>query len=277
MDRISSYYLRKNEDERLLSGRGELEFLRTKQIIQQRLPAETELAIADIGGGTGPYSFWLAELGYEVSLFDLVPHHIEQAYARNEKASHRLAHMEVADARKLDLEPNGFDAILLLGPMYHLTEQPDRIEVLRKVGDSLSDGGVAFVAYISRFASMCDGFIRRLFEDPEYVDIVRSDLATGVHEPDASNSRYFTDAYFHHPDEIEQELTAAGLKIEDHVAVEGVGWLWQNFDELWADPEQRAIMLEMIERTDRDRSLLGAGAHNIVVVRKSAKDVQSDS
>ena len=78
---------------------------------------------------------------------------------------------------------------------------------------------------------------------------------------------YFTDAYFHHTDEIENEVESAGLHIVDHVAVEGVGWLWQNFDEIWADTQQRAILLEMIGRTDRERTLLGAGAHNIIIVK----------
>ena len=72
----------------------------------------------------------------------------------------------------------------------------------------------------------------------------------------------------HHPDEIEREAEEAHLQIVDHVAIEGVGWLWQNFDQIWSDPRQRTIMLEMIDRTDRDRSLLGASGHNLLVVKR---------
>ena len=68
MDRIATYYNRKNENQRLFSGRGELEFLRTKQIIEQFLLDETGLSIADVGGGSGPYAFWLAEKGHKVAL-----------------------------------------------------------------------------------------------------------------------------------------------------------------------------------------------------------------
>ncbi len=201
MDRIETYYNRKDENQRLSSGRGELEFLRTKQIIEQFLPDETGLSIVDVGGGSGPYAFWLAEKG------------------------HKVAHW-------------------------------------------LSPNGVGFVAYISRFGSMFDGFISGLFEDPEYLDIVRQDLETGVHRSNKDNTRYFTDAYFHHPDEIEREAEEAHLQIVDHIAAEGVGWVWQNFDQILSNPRQRAIMLEMIDRTDRDRSLLGASGHILLVVKR---------
>ena len=268
MDRIATYYNRKNETQRLFNGRGELEFLRTKQIIEQFLPDETGLSIADVGGGSGPYAFWLAEKGHEVSLFDLMPNHIEEAVSINKKAPNPLTRIETADVRSLELEPQQYDVVLLLGPMYHLTDANERSLVLRKVADWLSPKGVGYVAYISRFASMLDGFISGLFEDPEYLEIVRQDLETGVHRPNKDNTKYFTDAYLHHPDEIEREAEEAHLQIVDHVAVEGVGWLWQNFDQIWSDPRQRTIMLEMIDRTDRDRSMLGASGHILLVVKR---------
>lgn len=268
MDRIANYYNRKNETQRLFSSRGELEFLRTKQIIEQFLPDETGLSIADVGGGSGPYAFWLAEKGHKVALFDLMPNHIEEAVSINEKAPNPLTRIETADVRSLELESQQYDVVLLLGPMYHLTDANERSLVLRKVADWLSPNGVGYVAYISRFASMLDGFISGLFEDPEYLEIVRQDLETGVHRPNEDNTKYFTDAYLHHPDEIEREAEEAHLQIVDHVAVEGVGWLWQNFDQIWSNPRQRTIMLEMISRTDQDRSLLGASGHILLVVKR---------
>ncbi len=268
MDRIADHYSKGNESQRLLSGRGELEFLRTKQIIEQFLPDESGLSIADVGGGSGPYAFWLAGKGHKVALFDLVPKHIEKALSINKNAPNPLTRIEVADVRSLELESQRYHVVLLLGPLYHLTSAEERNKVLRRVAGWLSPGSVAFVAYISRLASMLDGFVTGYYEDPEYLEIVRQDLETGVHSPNRDNMRYFTDAYFHHPDEIEREAEEADLQVVDLVAVEGVAWLWQNFDEIWSDPQQRAIMLEMIDRTDRDRSLLGASSHGLLVVKK---------
>lgn len=268
MDRIAAHYSKKNESRRLLSGRGELEFVRTKQIIEQYLPNESGLSIADVGGGSGPYAFWLAGKGHRVSLFDLVPEHIEEAVSINKTARDPLTRVEVADVRSLDLESNRYDAVLLLGPLYHLINAKERGQVLRKAADWLTTDGVGFVAYISRFASMLDGFASSYYEDPEYTDIVRQDVETGVHRPSLDNTRYFTDAYFHHPDEIQREAEEANLEVVDLVAVEGIAWMWQNFDEMWADPRERGILLEMLDRTDRDRSLMGVSSHVLMVVSR---------
>ena len=150
--------------------------------IEQFLPDETGLSIVDVGGGSGPYAFWLAEKGHEVALFDLMPNHVEEAVSINKKAPNPLTRIETADVRSLELESQQYDVVLLLGPMYHLTDANERSLVLRKVADWLSPNGVGYVAYISRFGSMFDGFISGLFEDPEYLDIVRQDLETGVHQ-----------------------------------------------------------------------------------------------
>ena len=266
MSRLASYYERKNEDRRLLSGLGELEFLRTKEIIQSVLP-EGDLSIADIGGGTGPYAFWLAELGHRVELYDLMPNHVASAQAINESTSRKLDRIAVGDARTLDLRAGDFDIVLLLGPLYHISDQDERVAVLRRTSEWLKPDGRLITAYISRFGSLMDGFIRGLFQDPEYVDIVREDITTGRHRPNVANDRYFTDSYFHRVDEITDELQVAGLQALDVVGVEGVGWLWQNFEELWSDPAQRDVLLEMIRATDREPSLLGASGHILSVSR----------
>ncbi len=269
MSRIASYYNRMNEGQRLEhDSHGELEFLRTKHIIEEFLPSTSGLSIVDVGGGTGPYAFWLAERGHTVSLFDLVPCHIDEALAKNAKADYPLALIQTADVRSLELEPESFDVVLLMGPMYHLTTVDERLAVLRKVQGWLKRDGIGFVACISRFGSMLDGFISGMFEDPEYLGIVRQDLETGVHGPNKENTRYFTDAYFHRPDEIEQEARSANLEIVDHVAVEGIGWIWQNFHAWWSDERKRDILLEMVSRTDREPSILGVSGHMILIVKK---------
>ncbi len=263
-DSIATYYGRGNEDRRLQNGRGELEFLRTKEIIQSCLP-EGVLSIADVGGGTGPYAFWLAELGHRVELYDLTPQHVDRAREINDSAAHKLDEIAVGDIRTLELAPGQFDLVLLLGPLYHLTEAGDRVAALRRASTWLKPGGRLITACISRFGSLLDGFIEGLFQDPEYVDIVRQDLATGRHRPNATKDRYFTDAHFHRVDEIHAELGAAGLEVLDVVGVEGIGWLWQDFDEVWSDPGRREILLEMVRATDRDPSLLGASGHILSV------------
>lgn len=115
------------EQARLQRGSSQLEFLRTQQILQAHLPPPP-VEVADIGGGPGAYAFWLGGLGYRVHLIDLVPLHVEQAMSMSViHPRHRLASAAVGDARQLPFADGTMDAVLLLGPLYHLVDRSDRV------------------------------------------------------------------------------------------------------------------------------------------------------
>jgi ubiquinone/menaquinone biosynthesis C-methylase UbiE len=100
--------------------------------------------VADIGGGPGAYALWLASLGYCVGHRDIVEMHVEQLRTRIESGA-RVS-TAVSDARWLDLADASVDAALLLGPLYHLTDQQDRIQSLTELRRVLRPGGLAFIA-----------------------------------------------------------------------------------------------------------------------------------
>jgi SAM-dependent methyltransferase len=121
---LHAYYERGLERERLSDGRGDLEFTRTTEIVLRRLPAAPAM-VADIGGGPGRYALWLASLGYQVEHRDLVPLHVEQLTA--DAAGVPGIHTAAGDAQDLDLPDASVDAVLLLGPPYHLTDRAERV------------------------------------------------------------------------------------------------------------------------------------------------------
>ena len=89
--------------------------------------------IIDAGGGAGAYACWLAVKGYQVHLIDPVTKHVEQARAASAKQSaHPLASAEIGDARSLQQSDGSADAVLLLGPLYHLVDKEDRLAALRE-------------------------------------------------------------------------------------------------------------------------------------------------
>ena len=101
---IIGHYTRTGyEDQRLSASTGRLEYIRSKDIISRHI-YENQARIADIGGATGAYSFWLAALGHEVHLVDLVPAHIDIARQKNLVSGHKLASMQVRDACVLPFE-----------------------------------------------------------------------------------------------------------------------------------------------------------------------------
>src|SRR5204862_1547957 len=138
-----------HEQHRFSSPGGQLEFTRTRELLQRYLPPPPAV-ILDVGGGPGTYALWLAGLGYEVHLIDILPLHVEQALRASEASSRaRLAGAVVGDARHLDVPDGSADAVLLLGPLYHLIERSDRLAALREAHRVLRAGGVIFAAAIS--------------------------------------------------------------------------------------------------------------------------------
>lgn len=259
---IRAHYDLGVEGDRLKHSTGKLEFHRTQELIARFLPPPPA-TVFDIGGATGVYAFPLASQGYRVHLVDPVPLQIDAAFTRSQNASHPLHGIVLGDARQLEAKDECADAVLLLGPLYHLTDREDRLQALREAHRILRPGGVILSAAISRFASNHDGLVRELFRDPAFLDIVEQDLATGVHENPTSNPHYFTTAYFHRPEEIRGELEEAGFENIGTIAVEGPAWFLKDFEERWADPERRTWLLDAIRRVESEPSLLGASAHLI--------------
>ncbi len=267
-DEVLGYYALGLERGRLDEDYFPLERARTREIVRRHLPRPPAVVL-DVGGGTGPYALWLAEAGYEVHLVDPVPLHVEQAQAASgERASGRLASARTGDARSLPFADASADAVLMLGPLYHLTERDDRLRALDEARRVLRPGGFVFVAAISRFASLIDGLRGALFDDPAFAPVVERDLADGQHRNDTGDPRYFTTAFFHHPAELAEEVSAAGLALLDVLALEGPGAYLPDFAGRWADPVARERLLEFLRRVEAEPSLLGVSPHLLAVARR---------
>jgi ubiquinone/menaquinone biosynthesis C-methylase UbiE len=262
------HYSKVNEAERLAAGVGELERLRTQDVLKRHLP-KAPARILDVGGAAGVHALWLARDGYEVHLSDPVAKHVEQAKeASRAQPQFPIASCAVGDARKIEQKDSSSDGVLMFGPLYHLTERADRIKALREAHRILRAGGRVFAAAISRFASFMDGFSRDFVGDPRFVDILRQDLKDGQHRNSTDNPHYFTSTFFHHSDELKAEIEEAGFTFEKTVAVEGPVWVMGNFSKHWDDPAKRALLLEFLRTIEEERTLLGATAHMIGIGKK---------
>jgi ubiquinone/menaquinone biosynthesis C-methylase UbiE len=266
---ILGHYAEGVERDRLFEGRGQLERVRTQELLGRHLPRPPAVVL-DVGGGPGVYACWLAAHGYEVHLVDPVPLHVEQALqARQERGDCPLAGASVGDARRLERPAASVDAVLLMGPLYHLTERPDRLRALREAKRVVRPGGWVFAVGISRFASLFDGLAAGFLDDPDFVRIVERDLRDGQHRNPANHPAYFTTAFFHHPDELLAEVREAGLAPVEAVAIEGPGW-WmpREFGAWWDDPARRERLLAAVRAVEREPSLLGLGPHLMVIARR---------
>jgi ubiquinone/menaquinone biosynthesis C-methylase UbiE len=269
MDRnkIKNYYAYEIESDRLELESFKLEGIRTKEIIERYLQKKT-LDILDVGGGAGYYSFWLREKGHNVTLVDLSPKNIELVKKHSEVTGVVLNQVDVGDAVNLNFSNEQFDMVLLLGPLYHLTDRTERIRALSEAMRVLKPGGILLSAIISRYASLFDGFQRDLVMDNQFFNILSDDLTTGIHQNDSDNLEYFTTAYFHAPNEIITEIAESGLQFEKLIAVESFGWIVKNFNEKVKDPMYIEKLLATIRVVETNEDLIAMSPHIIAVGRK---------
>jgi ubiquinone/menaquinone biosynthesis C-methylase UbiE len=266
-EEIAAHYEAGIEEPRLQRAQGKLEFARTQEIAARKLPPRPAV-IWDVGGGPGSYSCWLARLGYKVHLLDAASLHVRQAErASAAQPDHPIASIHLGDARRLPAPDQSADAVLLFGPLYHLIDRDDRLAALAEARRILKPGAVLLCAAISRFASALDGLRANLLADPSFVDIVERDLLTGQHRNPTNHPHYFTTAFFHHPDELAEEIEASGFQVDQILGVEGPGWLLQNFDEHWQNLEQRERLLWIARALEAEPSLLGMSAHLLGIGR----------
>jgi hypothetical protein len=158
--------------------------------------------------------------------------------------------------------------VLLMGPLYHLTQRADRHQALREAYRVLRPEGVVIAVGISRFASALDGLWRGFLRDPEFLPIVEQDLAEGQHRNPQNHPGYFTTAFLHPPEALPAEVGEAGFEVEATFAIEGPGWLVPDFAEWWQDARQREILLQIIRSVEKEPSLLGCSSHFMTVGRK---------
>jgi ubiquinone/menaquinone biosynthesis C-methylase UbiE len=265
--KVQDYYATYPEESRLLQGASQLESERTREILTRVLPP-APARVVDVGGAAGAYSAWLAERGYEMHLVDISPRLVEEARKRHSKAPRPVASFTVADARKLPQADGFADAVLVMGPLYHLVERRDRLRALVEAVRITRSGGVVAVAAISRYASALDGLARKLTLDPRFVAIRDRDLRDGQHRNDTERIDYFTTAYFHRPEDLHDELAEADLRDVRVLGVEGPGWTVRDFDERWEHDALRADLLQVARALEEEPSIVGASAHLLGVGRK---------
>ncbi len=256
------YYNAGKEQTRLTAGEGLVERLRTQELLLRFLPDAG--IVYDVGGAAGVYAIWLARRGYTVHLLDLMPLHIEQA---RKDSKGILAGADVGNALSLSYEDNSADAVLLMGPLYHLTNYEERLQALGEAYRVLKPGGIVFAAGIGRFALMM-AQIRSANLTPEVLLMAEETVASGQHRNPTKEHGYFTTAYFHHPDELLAEVNAAGFTADSPLAIEGAAWMLADFTAFTEDENVQKRVLALMAQLEREPTLLGVSSHLMVIGRK---------
>lgn len=168
-DYLNEYYNNYDEDGRLDSKHGQVEYLTTMRYIQKY--SKPGMKILEVGAGTGKYSIALAKLGCTVEAVELIPHNID-VFKQNITAEDSII-VRQGDAKDLSCFADAsFDITLLLGPMYHLYTVEDQRQALSEALRVTKKGGLLFVAYCISDASL----ISFGFKDGNIFDLIKKGL-----------------------------------------------------------------------------------------------------
>lgn len=163
-ENLIKYYNKFNEEKRLDSKHNKVEFLTALKYINKYLKENDK--IIDIGAGTGRYSKYFSDLGYDVTAIELVKHNLRQI----EKKGIKCMLGNATDLHKI--EDNSYDITLLFGPMYHLISMDEKIKALEEAKRITKKNGYIFISYcMNEFAIIKHGFIdNNILKEKDIID-----------------------------------------------------------------------------------------------------------
>ena len=263
-DHVRRYYATFDEAGRLGSPEGALELRRTLAVLDRHLPPASR--VLDLGGGPGRYAAELVERGHRVVLADLSPEQL--ALAREELGDHpAVESIDEVDARDLGRYGDGsFDAVLALGPFYHLTTDADRERAARETHRVLRAGGTAFVAFIPRTAGVL-GLLERAARDASQVtaDVLRTAAATGAFHN--ASPAGFQEGYYPQPEELVSLLEGAGFERLDTLSLKSIAHGRAAEVASLAPPLQAAVE-ELVDSLARRPEVVATCGHALAVAKK---------
>ncbi|SDN02671.1 Methyltransferase domain-containing protein [Psychrobacillus sp. OK028] len=271
MSNIINYYNKFDEWGRL--EREPIEFQVNWHYIKKYIPLTG--TVLDNGAGPGKYSIKLANEGYIVTLTDLTPKLVE--IAKNKAHEHSLEEyfngFFVADSRELNMiKDEHYDASLMLGPMYHLQEETDRIKAIQELYRVTKKNGIVFVAFMPRIRHILTSLLHPENWKPnnDIENIERfSDTGCFNHQDEGR----FTGAYYFNIDEIKPFMEEQGFESLELIG-SNVGAILN--DENWnywrdkGEKEVEKIIKMLIEKAD-DPYILGISSHLLYIGIKKGK------
>ena len=247
-------------------SRHRTEFAVTLRALAEYLPPPPA-HILDCGGGPGRYAIELARQGYQVTLFDLSSGNLDLAREKATAAGVTLAAYEQGNATDLSRYPNDhFDAVLLMGPLYHLLEAADRLQTLTEGRRVLKPGGPLFAAFITRYAVMRWAAANEPQWIIDHADLLEGILTTGVLPPEDEQGQGFV-AHFAHPEKVGPLCQQAGLELQVLLAAEGlVSMIEEKVNALTGPAWDAWVALNW--RVAADPTLPGGAEHMLAVAVK---------
>lgn len=253
---LEKYYNKFNEEKRLNSRHGQVEFLTSMRYIHRYLPKDRPAKILDIGAGTGRYSVALSEEGHDVTAVELVKYNLGIL-----KTKHSSVKTYQGNALDLGRFPEDtFDVVLLFGPMYHLYTFEDKVKALCEAKRVARPEGVIFVAYcMNEYSVLTYGFK----EDHMLESMEKGKLTEDFHVLSKPEDLYD----YVRLEDMEAYNQAAGLSRIQIISADGPANYMRPVLNAMDEETFRTFMQYHFTTCERPE-LMGAGAHTVDILKK---------
>ena len=257
-DYLINYYNEYDEEGRLENNRiGRVEYLTTRRYIDPLL--SDDCRIAEIGAGTGRYSVTLSKEGYDVTAVELVQHNLELLKSKLDGSENIKTYL--GNALDLNmLEDNTYDITLLLGPMYHLYSDEDKITALKEAVRITKPGGHILVAYCMNEATV----IQYVFGCNQLKSVMDLNMLTDDWKCNSEPKDLFEMVRV---EDIERLNAAVPVERVKLVATDGASRYIREYLEDF-DDETFAKWLSFHFATCERQDLIGATNHSLDILRK---------
>lgn len=265
MKHVVNCYENYREEDRLTTNNArKVEFLTTIRVLDEHFANADKVKILDCAAGTGIYAFYFADKGYNVTATDITPRHIQLI---NEKLNSKPYTMKTAVIDATDLncfENESFDIVLNMGPLYHLTSEDMRKKCVHECFRVLKKGGLLVTSYISKYfifpylATNNSEFLKADFAN------ILIDVGSISHDDE---NCFWTDTHYASANEMEELYTNFNLVTIDHFAQDGMAPMLRSIIDEYND-EQFKVWCDYHYKTCREKSILGASNHAIIIGKK---------